>query len=41
MYYVNVMPRYYVLNLTNIPLAVDGQGILRYRDRIVVNSELV
>lgn len=41
MYYVSVVPRCYVLNLSSSHLNVDGQGSLRHRERVIVSSEKV
>lgn len=41
MYYVSILPKYYVLNLSSQSFNVDGQGILKFNERIVVDSDEV
>jgi hypothetical protein len=41
MHYVSILPKYYVLNLSLQPFNIDGQGILKLNERIVLDSDEV
>lgn len=41
MYYVSILPKYYVMNLSMENFNIDGQGITKFNERIVVDSDQV
>jgi hypothetical protein len=41
MYYVSILPKYYMLNLSSSIFNIDGQGLLKFNERIVIDSDNV
>lgn len=39
MYYVSILPKYYILNLSSQTFNIDGQGSLKFNERIVIDSD--
>lgn len=39
MFYVNILPKYYILNLSSQVFNIDGQPMVKYNERIVVDSD--
>lgn len=41
MFYVSILPKYYLQNLTKSILNIDGQKYIKYNERVVLNSDEV
>lgn len=41
MFYVSILPKYYLQNLTQSILNIDGQKYIKYNERVVLNSDEV
>lgn len=39
MYYVSILPKYYVLNESQQQFNIDGQGVIKFNERILVDSD--
>lgn len=41
MYYVTILPKYYLLNLSQQVFNIDGQNSIKYNERVVIDSDSV
>lgn len=39
MFYVSILPKYYILNLSSQIFNIEGQGGVKFNERIVVDSD--
>lgn len=39
MYYVSILPKYYIYNISQEYFSIDGNKYIKYNERIVIDSD--